>query len=173
MASVLLAQAAFLEGRGVQAFPFFGVERRGAPVVAHTRLVEGVARPVCSVPSPDALVVMDPSLITSGVAPLLRGLRPGSTVLVNTVRSPRELGAAELGPHLVTFDATSMAREHKLGSSASPIVNTVILGAFARLTGVVGLPSLEQAIEDKVPARTSENKAAAREAYRSVVGEAS
>jgi 2-oxoacid:acceptor oxidoreductase gamma subunit (pyruvate/2-ketoisovalerate family) len=166
VASVLLAQAAFLEGRGVQAFPFFGVERRGAPVVAHTRVVEGTARPVCSVPNPDALVVMDPSLIAGSAAPLLKGLGPGATVLLNTTRSAKELGLPPSGPRVTTFDATALAREYRLGSPASPIVNTAILGAFARLTGIVRLPSLEQAIADKVPARTSENQAAARGAFQ-------
>lgn len=165
IASVLLAEAAFHEGKGVQAFPFFGVERRGAPVVAHTRIADGQIRLACDVDRPDALIVMDPSLISSVAGPSLKALRPGGFALLNSSRSAKELGLSDVAGHVVCFDASTIAREHGLGSAASPIVNTVVLGAFSRLTGVVSWPSLRAAIEKKVPTKTEANIAAAQKAY--------
>lgn len=147
----------------MQAFPFFGVERRGAPVLAHTRIGEGQIRLATSVRYPDAIIVMDPTLVRPG-SPIFASLRAGGDVLVNTVRPPRELQLAVDG-HLASVDAVSVAIRHGLGSRANPIVNTVILGAFAKLTHVVELSSLEEAIRQKVPSHTDANIAAAREAY--------
>ena len=165
VASVLLAEAAFLEGRGVQAFPFFGVERRGAPVTAYTRIGLGPVRLACAVDRPDALVVMDSSLLSSLRGKWESGLRPGGHVLLNSTRVPTELSGlpAETKPR--NIDAAAIARKHGLGSAASPLVNTAILGAFARLTGLVQFPALEKAIRSRVPAQVEENLAAAREAW--------
>ncbi len=167
-ASILLAHAAFAEGRGVQAFPFFGVERRGAPVVAHARIGEGPVRLACAVAAPDAVVVMDPTLVTGLGASVVRGLREGGTLLVNTPRPPaavRELlGTAQAA----TVDATSIARRHGLGSPANPIVNTAMLGALAAVTGIVSGPALEDALRGHVPQRPEENVRAARDAIAEV-----
>lgn len=169
VASILLADAAFHEGRGVQGFPFFGVERRGAPVVAHARLGEGEIRLACEVASPDAVVVLDPTLVAGLGQKLCAGLRPGGLVLVNTRRPARELPLCPRDGRIATVDATGIARRHGLGSAANPIVNTAILGALVRLTGVVAMEDLERAIREKAPANPEANVAAAREAADAVV----
>lgn len=170
IASVVLAEAAFLEGRGVQAFPFFGVERRGAPVVAHTRIGSGEIRLACDVEQPDALIITDPSLVGTVAQGSLQALRPGGIALLNSTHRPEVLGLTKpsQGTRIVSFDASSLARQHGLGSAASPIVNTVVLGAFAKLTGLVKWPSLRQAIEEKVPVKREANVAAAQAAFESV-----
>lgn len=169
IASTLLAEAAFLEGRDVQAFPFFGVERRGAPVMAHTRVKADHLRLTCSVAHPNAIVVMDPTLVY-GNKNLFASLKEGGTVLVNSSHSPKELQLTPNGK-AACFDAVSLAVKYGLGSKANPIVNTVILGAFAKLTGIVKLESLEQAIKEKVPVKVDKNVAAAREAYETMRAE--
>lgn len=166
VASTLLAQAAFLEGRDVQAFPFFGVERRGAPVVAHTRIGEDQVRLTTSVPHPDAIIVMDPTLVHRGGS-FFSSLRPGGVVLVNSKHVPQDFNVTVDGT-LASVDAAGIATRHKLGSMTNPIVNTVILGAFTRLTKVVRLGSLEEAIQEKVPGHAEANVQAAREAYETV-----
>lgn len=169
VASILLAEAAFQEGRGVQAFPFFGVERRGAPVVAYTRIGLEPVRIACAVEHPDVVVVGDPSLLTGLGDRLLGGLEPGSRVIVNTPLAPSELGLNAGGLQVATVDATAVARKHKLGSAANPIVNTAILGAVSRITGIVTMESVEAAIRKKVPARPDDNVAAAWDAYNAEV----
>lgn len=163
IASILLAQAAFHEGRGVQAFPFFGVERRGAPVVAHARIGDGPVRLACEVRTPDVVVVMDPSLLAGLGSHVAKGLRPQGVLLLNSKRTPHEL--RELAPQvrIATVDASGIARRHKLGSSANPIVNTSMLGAAVGVTKIVGFDSLEAAIKYKVPANIDGNIQAARD----------
>ena len=170
VASTLLAHAAFLEKRGVQAFPFFGVERRGAPVVAHARIGEGPVRLGCEVAGPDGVVVMDPTLVAGLGARMAAGLRPGGTLLVNTRRSKDELARDLAFPAVAVCDGARIARAHGLGSPSNPIVNTALLGALAACSGVVRLDSLETAIRGHVPARPEENVAAVRQAYDELRG---
>lgn len=162
VASVLLAEAAFKEGCEVQAFPFFGVERRGAPVVAHTRI--GRRTPVrlaCDVAAPDAVLVMDPTLVAGLGRRLLAGLKPGGLLLVNTKKPPQALAIRDANVRIATLDAASIARGLGLGSSATPIVNTAMLGGLVRASGVVSPSSLHEAIRSKVPARIQQNVDAA------------
>lgn len=166
VASIMLAQAAFLEGRGVQAFPFFGVERRGAPVVAHARIGEKPIRLACDVAAPDAVVVMDASLITGLGSRLVAGLRPGGLLLLNTSRKPSEVPLGGASVRVGTIDATRIARRNGLGSASNPIVNTAVLGALVRLSGLVTMASLESAIQTKTPAKVDANLAAARDGHR-------
>jgi 2-oxoacid:acceptor oxidoreductase gamma subunit (pyruvate/2-ketoisovalerate family)/2-oxoacid:acceptor oxidoreductase delta subunit (pyruvate/2-ketoisovalerate family) len=170
VASELLAQAAFLDGKMPQSFPFFGVERRGAPVTAYTRIDD---RPIAlrtSITSPDVVVVLDPGLLHA--VPVTDGLKEGGLILANTVLPPEEL-AAPVRARAATVDARSIALAHGLGSPMLPIVNTAILGALAKATGVVSLASLQQAIDEFVPAHPVENRAAASDAFAAVrIGEA-
>jgi 2-oxoacid:acceptor oxidoreductase gamma subunit (pyruvate/2-ketoisovalerate family) len=170
VASNILAEAAFMEGKEVSGFPFFGVERRGAPVTAYTRIDDAKIRNKSGIYAPDFVIVMDPSLL--GAVNVADGLKPGGTLLVNTRKAPEKLRAdIKLGDDrkLATVPATDIAIKHKLGSRAAPIVNSSVLGAFAKASGVVGLVSLVEAIRNNVPVKVDENAAAAKEAYDSVV----
>ena len=167
IACKILATAAFVEGKDVQAFPYFGVERRGAPVTAFTKIDDRPIRVRSQIYEPDYVVVLDESLL--GAVDVTDGLKPSSLVLVNTQKAPAELEKA-LRFRVATVDATSIAMEHKLGSKASPIVNTAIMGGFARATGIVKMESIKAGIEEFVPRFTDQNVAAAREAFEQTRG---
>ncbi len=165
VASLVLARAAMLEGRSVQAFPEFGVERRGAPVTAFLRIAQDRIPLRCRVERPDHVVVLDPALL-----PVI-DLPPGSggAVVVNSPLPPQALGIPR-GWRVATVDATRIARAHRLGSGAFPIVNAPMAGAFARAIGLFGLDALLAAIREAVPASPDANVAAAREAWDIVGG---
>lgn len=168
VASETLAQAAFLSGRYVQSYPDYGVERRGAPVVAFARIAEPgddlFVRQ--DIRAPHHLLILDATLLDS--ADVLAGLRTGGWVVVNTPEPPERL-AVGCACRVATVDASEIALRHGLGTPAQPVVNTAILGAFARATGIVSLQELLTAIEHAVPARAADNRAAAAEAYERVV----
>jgi 2-oxoisovalerate/pyruvate ferredoxin oxidoreductase gamma subunit len=167
VASKVLAEAAFLRGRYVQSYPDYGVERRGAPVVAFARIAEPGDEFFIrqDIREPDHLLVLDATLLTS--APVLSGLKGAGWVVVNTAAGPGTLGVP--APYRVaTVDAADIAVRHGLGSRAQPVVNTAILGAFVRATGVVELEALLEAIDLEVPVKTEENRAAATEAFERV-----
>jgi 2-oxoisovalerate/pyruvate ferredoxin oxidoreductase gamma subunit len=168
VASKTLAQAAFLGGRHVQSYPDFGVERRGAPVVAFARIAEAEDELLVrqDIREPHHLLVLEATLFTA--ANVLAGLRPGGWVVVNTADRPQDLGI-DPAFRVATVDASAIAVRHGLGSAAQPVVNTAILGAFAHATGIVTLDELLAAIELELPARAEENRAAAVEAYETVV----
>jgi 2-oxoacid:acceptor oxidoreductase gamma subunit (pyruvate/2-ketoisovalerate family) len=163
VASKTLATAAFLEDRGVQSYPTFGVERRGAPVSAFVRIGSGRIRNRSMAMLPHHLIVLDPSLIQA--VDCFTGLRPGGTALINAAHLPE--GTKE-GVKITLVDAAQIAAKHGLGTRAMPIVNTAILGAFAKSTGVVQIESVVKAIRMTVGIKEDENEAAAREAYESV-----
>ncbi|MBI4279451.1 MAG: 2-oxoacid:acceptor oxidoreductase family protein [Armatimonadetes bacterium] len=167
IAGRLLAEAAHRSGRLVQAFPQFGVERRGAPVTAYVRIAEpgDAILPRCQILSPDHAIVLDPTLLAAG--DVLAGLEPGGTVLVNTSRPVGSL-PAPAGATVAGVDASAIALKHKLGSRAQPIVNTAILGAFASLTGIVTLDALIEAIHAALPASAEANVQAARDAHAAI-----
>jgi 2-oxoacid:acceptor oxidoreductase gamma subunit (pyruvate/2-ketoisovalerate family) len=165
IASKALAAAFFSEGRHVQAFPAFGVERRGAPVAAFVRADE---RPIllrCEIGEPHHIIVLDPTLLEA--VNVTQGLRPGGWVLVNAPDPPNPV---PLPPtfQVATVDASGIARAHRLGPANAPIVNTAILGAFAAATGLVGLDAVLEGIRHTVPARAEDNMAAARAAAAAV-----
>jgi 2-oxoacid:acceptor oxidoreductase gamma subunit (pyruvate/2-ketoisovalerate family) len=167
VASNILAEAAFMEGKEVCAFPFFGVERRGAPVTAFTRVDTKVIRVKSGIYAPDHVIVMDPSLLKA--VDVLAGLKKGGTVLVNSHSKASALKIA--GPYKVAaVDATNIAIRHKLGSKAAPIVNSAILGAFARQSSLVKLETLVKAIKNNAPSKVEENAAAAKDAYEALEG---
>jgi 2-oxoacid:acceptor oxidoreductase gamma subunit (pyruvate/2-ketoisovalerate family) len=166
VASLVLARAAMLEGRSVQAFPEFGVERRGAPVTAFLRIASEPIHLRCRVERPDHVLVLDPALLDRVELP-----PPTGGVLV--ANSPLEPAAvvAPAGWRVAVLDATRIARARRLGSGAMPIVNSPMAGAFARATGLVGLDALLAAIREAVPAAPEENVAAAAEAFERVTGD--
>ena len=165
LAAELLAQAAFVDGKVPQSFPFFGVERRGAPVTSYTRIDDQPVRVRTEITSPDVVVVLEPGLLLT--QPVSDGLKPGALLLVNTRRAPSELRLAAPG-HVATVDATQIALAHGLGSPTLPIVNTAMLGAIAKATGVVSLAAVERAVERFVPAHPRENRLAAQDGFATV-----
>lgn len=165
VASAVLASALFYDGRYVQAFPAFGVERRGAPVMAFTRWDFKPIRIRTNVYQPDHVIVLDSTLILEGID-VATGLRENGWILIN---SSKDLGTDEFSKYKVaTVDAGAIAVSHKLGTPTSPVINTAILGAFSKITGMVTIGSIIRAIRENVPDKQEENVAAAREAYSKV-----
>ena len=166
VASKILADAVFSEGLQVQAFPHFGVERRGAPVAAFMRIDERPIRLRNEIYEPDHLVILDPTL--TGNPSVMKGLKPGGIILINTDFPPEKFnGHGDF--RIATVDASRIALDHKLGSRAAPIVNTAILGALARAIPVCTIDSIVAAISEGVPIYADRNAAAARDAYNQVV----
>lgn len=166
IASKLLAAALFLEGRSVQSFPAFGVERRGAPVTAFLRASDGPILLRCEITSPQDLIVLDPTLIKA--IDVTQGLMPDGTILINSDREPDAYADLAKRFRVSLVDASAIAREHGLGSKTQPIVNTAILGAFATSSGMVGLDAICEAIAEAIPGKADANIAAAREAATAV-----
>lgn len=162
VASEALAIAIAKEGRWVQTFPEYGVERRGAPVTAFTRISKERIYLRCKIYEPDHVVILDPTLIEA--VDVTAGLKDGGFVIVNSSKSRKEFKFSN-NYRVRTVDATGIALKYGLGSKASPIVNTPILGAFSKITGIVGINAILEAIREKVPTRKEENVKAAREAY--------
>ena len=159
-AAELLAKAVFNEGKYVQAFAIFGAERRGAPVKAFARIDDKEILIRSQIYSPDYVVVLDSGLI--GIIDVTEGLKEGGLVLINTRKKPEEI---QLGKNcrLATVDATSIALELGLVVAGLPVVNTSILGAFARATDEVKLESVTYVIKDAWPGKIGEKNAYAAE----------
>jgi 2-oxoisovalerate ferredoxin oxidoreductase gamma subunit len=166
VASEVLAGAAFKMGFEVSAFPFFGVERRGAPVTAYARIDNKPIRLKSSIYEPDYVVVLDNALL-KGVD-VLEGLKDGGSVLLNHPEG-RRLESLPGDFKYFTLDATSIAAAHGLGSRTAPIVNTAIMGGFARMCKLISLEAILESIHELAPAKEDENVAAAREAYDKTV----
>jgi 2-oxoacid:acceptor oxidoreductase gamma subunit (pyruvate/2-ketoisovalerate family) len=162
IASKVLATALFLENKSVQAFPAFGVERRGAPVTAFLRTSDGPILLRCEITRPDGLVVLDSTLIAA--VDVAAGLQDGGFILINSEGGPEAFPRLAERFRVGTVDASEVARQFSLGSKNQPIVNTAILGAFAEFSGMVSLESVCRAIETDVPYKTADNVAAARAA---------
>jgi pyruvate ferredoxin oxidoreductase gamma subunit len=167
-AAEMLSTAAFAEGKFSQAFPSFGSERTGAPVVSFCRIDDGPIRSREPVIKPDALIVQDVTLIHQ--VDLFAGLSTEGFVIMNTSKSFEELGIGDyLGifhrERLLTCPATELALEH-LGR---PLPNAVMLGGFAALTSQVTLESIVAAIGERFQGAIGErNIAAATAAYQLV-----
>ena len=166
IASEVLADTAFREGKQVQSFPAFGVERRGAPVMAFTRIDDRPIRVRCQIYEPDHIVILDPTLLD--VLDVTAGLKEGGWIVLNSADPPESFGLHDRF-RVGTVDASHIALKYRLGPRNAPIVNTSILGAFSRITGLVGLETLCEAVHDAVPIRQDENVQAVREAFESAV----
>ncbi len=166
VASKALAIAVANEGRYVQSFPEFGVERRGAPVYAFTRIDDKEIYVRTKIYNPDHIVVLDPTLIDA--IDVTDGLKKGGWILINTTKKSSDFPDLVKDYRIATVDAYSIANKYGLGSKASPIVNTAILGGFVKISGVVSLDTLVGAIKEVVPIKPEDNAKAAREAYDSV-----
>jgi len=161
-AAEVLSVAAFDEGRHAQAFPTFGSERTGAPVVSFCRIDDRPIRLREPITDPDALIIQDATLLHQ--VNLFAGLKPDGFLLVNTSRTLEELGLEDLlrrllPEHVVAVPATEIAREH-LGR---PLPNAALLGGFAALTGQVSLRAVCDAIRDRFPDEVGAGNARAAE----------
>jgi pyruvate ferredoxin oxidoreductase gamma subunit len=170
-AAEMLSLAAFEQGRHAQAFPSFGSERTGAPVVAFCRIDDQEIRLREPIMAPDVLIVQDPTLLHQ--VDVFQGLKPDGYVLINTRRSFDELGLGEISQRfrherLITVPATDIAIK-QLGR---PLPNAVLLGGFAALSGLITLEAVEHAIRHKFNGKVAEsNVAGANEAYTYVKNE--
>lgn len=155
-AAEILAKAAFEDGKYCQAFPFFGVERRGAPVMAFSRIDDQPIRRRYQVYNPDYVIVLDDGLLE--VVDVFSGLKEGGKVIINTKKDIK----IDKNVDLYKIDATGIALEI-LGV---PIVNTVMLGAFSAATKEVSLESIIDIIKQTFPGKIGEKNAeAAKIAY--------
>jgi len=171
-AAEILSMASFDEGRHAQAFPSFGSERMGAPVVSYCRIDDRPIRTHEPIAEPDALIVQDATLVHQ--VDLFSGLTGEAYVLVNTSKSFEELGLADFAAgfrpdRLLTCPATALALEHV----GRPLPNAALLGGFAALTGRVSLDALVRAIGERFAGAVgTANAAAAGAAYAYVKDEA-
>ena len=166
-AAIAVAKAAVEVGKYATASPEFGAERRGAPVRAYNRVSTRPIRARTPILEPDIVVVLDSSLPPEMY---LEGIRDGGLLLINTKRSIDEVrrSLGNPGIRIAVVDATGIA----LKTLGTPIVNTAMLGAFAKLVDVADLSVFESVIRDLVPKRfISSNIESIRIAYDSVVVE--
>jgi 2-oxoacid:acceptor oxidoreductase gamma subunit (pyruvate/2-ketoisovalerate family) len=168
-ASELLARAAIFEGKHIQSFPEFGPERMGAPVTAFTRISTEPIRLHCAVYNPDVVAVLDPTLLKSvNVADGLN--EEGGNIIVNTKDEPANV-RKQLGSDrgkLWTVPATEIS----IKVLGMPITNTAMLGAVARVTGIVSLQTVERMVKGRFRADVAEkNFMVVKEAYEEVKSE--
>lgn len=156
----MLALAAIEEGKSAQAFPSFGPERRGAPVMAFTRVADEFIFIRTGVTEPDVVVVLDPTVM--GAVDVTSGLRDGGIIIANTSSSKEQLKEKYGLEHtLYVVNANRIAVE-EIGR---PITNTTMMGAMVKATGLVELSSVEKQIEQRFPAIAEKNINALRRAY--------
>jgi len=171
-AAEMLSVAAFDEGRHAQAFPSFGSERMGAPVMAFCRIDDREIRLREPVMSPDALIIQDPTLLHQ--VDLFNGLSEQGFILVNSTRGFDALGIDDFvrrfpASHIRTVPASELALKHV----GRPLPNAALLGGFAAITRQLSIDSVARAIREKFPGKVGEsNAAAAREAYDQVSADA-
>jgi pyruvate ferredoxin oxidoreductase gamma subunit len=167
-ATEMISVAAFEEGRHAQAFPSFGSERTGAPVVAFCRISDREIRLREPIMKPDALIIQDPTLLHQ--VDVFAGLKSDGYVLLNSHHSIEELG---LGDLIKNFDATRFctlpATDLGLKHIGRPIPNMPLIAGFAALSGIIKLESVILAINEKFTGKVAQgNIAAATEAYNLV-----
>ncbi len=163
-AAEILAEAAYYEGfKGVTAAPFFGAERRGAPVIATNRFAREQVRTMSLVKNPDVVVVLDETILK--VVNVVAGIQPDGLVLVNSPKPPEEFHF-NAPVRVATTDASRWAQEAGLIISGAVLFNTAILGGFAKATGLVSLESIEKSLRNHFKGDAAEkNVTGARSAY--------
>lgn len=160
----LVAHAAISEGKHAQSMPSFGPERRGAPVFAFLRVDETERIKVrAEIKEPDVLLVLDPGLL--GVGDVVSRLKKDGMTIVNTIKSHDEMKTKIEASKMATVDAMGIARA-VLGL---PIVNTTMIGALVKATGIVKLESLEAPMKERFGKVAAKNIAAMRKAYEETV----
>jgi pyruvate ferredoxin oxidoreductase gamma subunit len=159
----LIALAAIGEGKYAQAFPSFGPERRGAPVVAYCRISDGKIRIRSKIYKPDVVIVLDPSLMR--LVDVEDGLKPDGVLIANHKLSSQALKEEMSSDHrIVTIDATAIAME-VLGR---PITNTTMIGAFVKSTGAIEMESLEAPLKERFGRIADRNITAMKKAFDEV-----
>lgn len=164
-AAEMFSIAAFAEGRNAQAFPSFGSERMGAPVVSFCRIADTEIRLREPVMEPDAIIIQDITLLHQ--VDVFAGLKQDGYILLNTGRSFAELGLSDLAAgrppeRLCSLPATEIALKH----IGRPIPNVPLIAGFAALSGLIRLESVIKAISEKFSGKIADgNIAAASEAY--------
>ena len=167
-AAEMLSIAAFLEDEHAQAFPSFGSERTGAPVVSYCRIDDKEIRLREPILEPDAVIIQDPTLLHS--VDVFQGLKAEGYILINTRRSLAELGIADFAAKFPKervrhLGASELAAKHV----GRPLPNAALLGAFAAMTGLLHVESVEQAIRAKFSGPVADgNVAAARAAFAAI-----
>jgi len=160
----LLALAAIEEGKFAQGFPSFGPERRGAPVLAFCRVDDKPIKLRCKILNPDVVVVLDGSLLAIQNPPA--DLREGGLIVLNTPKTAAEIRQEYGYTHtLVLVDANKIARE-VLGV---PIVNTTMIGALLRATGVVKVETMEDPLKERFGPLAVKNFNALKVAYEQTI----
>jgi len=161
-AAELLAVAAFYDGYYSQAFPAFGVERRGAPVLAFTRISDRKIRLRSQVYNPDYVIVQDSSLMSS--VNVVEGLKDGGVIVINGTKDPNNLN---ISGDIKTIDATKIS----LDIIGKPITNTTMLGAFAGAVDLISIDSIKKAVGERFEGKLRENNIKAVElAYNKMKG---
>ncbi|MDI6690880.1 MAG: pyruvate ferredoxin oxidoreductase subunit gamma [Candidatus Bathyarchaeota archaeon] len=165
-AAELLAHAAFLEGKWVQAFPYFGAERRGAPVKAFARISDEPILAHSQIYNPDYVIMLDPVIYK--FVDITEGLKKNGILILNTTKKPEEIGLECW--RIATVDATGIALELNLLVAGLPVVNTAIVGAFAKATGEIELTSVMKAIKETWSGAAGDKNARAAElAYERLI----
>lgn len=164
-AANLLASAALKSGnRGVQAFPFFGAERRGAPVKAFARISNEEIFLRSQIKEPDIVVVLDTGIMD--VIDVTAGLKKDGIILLNSYKKPVDFSF----PYKVaTVDATSIALKNDIKVGGIPVVNTPMVGALVRILNGVKLEALKEAIRERFGKIAEKNERAVEEAYNKVI----
>ena len=156
----MFAIAAIEEGKSAQAFPSFGPERRGAPVMAFTRVSDEFIHLRTGITEPDVVVVLDPTVMSA--VDVTAGLKDGGIVVANTSKGREKLAKEfNITARLATVNAGRIAHE-EIGR---PITNTTMMGALVKVTGLVELDSLAEQIEKRFPGVAEKNIKAMRRAY--------
>lgn len=166
-AANLLVAAALDDGnKGVQAFPFFGAERRGAPVRAFARISEKEIHLRSEIYEPDIVIVLDESIMD--IVDVLKGLKENGKILINTRTKPEDFDFSNKFI-VATVDATGIALKHEILVGGIPVVNTPILGSIPRLLDRVTLKSIQKTIRNKWKGELSEkNVKATQDAFDQV-----
>ena len=161
----ILAEAAISEGKYAQAFPSFGPERRGAPVLAFNRIsANQQIRIRSSVTEPDVVIVLDPGLM--GVVNVTSGLKPGGIVIVNTTKTAQQIKSEyNVSANVATISATRIALE----TLGVPITNTTMIGAVIKATEAVKIDSIIEPIRRRFGRLADKNIAAMKRAYTETV----
>lgn len=148
-AAEILAKAAFEDGKYCQAFPFFGPERKGAPIMAFSRISDKPIRRRYQVYNPDYVIVLDETILEA--VDVLSGLKENGKILLNS----KDIITLDKDVESYNIDATGIALE----TLGVPIVNTVMLGAFTSITGLVTVDSLIKVTKETFPGRIGEKNA--------------